>query len=60
MQISQGLFKYFRVYAHVQTERKSPDLNMNFRLFDNGLISYTNRYLCKNLIFIVIQNNMVY
>ena len=29
-------FKYFQVQTHVQTARESPDLNMDFRLFDNG------------------------
>ena len=27
--------------------RESPDLNMDFHTFDNGLNSYTNRSLCK-------------
>ena len=30
-------FKYFQVQTHVQTARESPDLNTDFRLFDNGL-----------------------
>ena len=38
-------FKYFQVQTHVQTARGSPDLNMDFRSFDNG----TNRHLCKNI-----------
>ena len=29
-------FKYFQVQTHVQTARESPDLNMDFRSFDNG------------------------
>ena len=29
-------FKYFQVPTHVQTARESPDLNMDFRSFDNG------------------------
>ena len=29
--------KYFKVQTHVQTARESPDLNMDFRSFDNGL-----------------------
>ena len=29
--------KYFKVQNHVQTACESPDLNMDFRLFDNGL-----------------------
>ena len=36
MQIMQGSFKYFQVLTHVQTARESPDLNMDFRSFDNG------------------------
>ena len=36
MQIMQGSFKYFQVQTHVQTARESPDLNMDFRSFDNG------------------------
>ena len=36
MQIIQGSFKYFQVQTHVQTARESPDLNMDFRSFDNG------------------------
>ena len=36
--------------THVQTARESPDLNMDFRSFDNGTVnSYTNRNLCKNI-----------
>ena len=31
-----------------KTACESPDLNMDFRSFDNGLNSFTNRYLCKN------------
>ena len=30
------IFKCFQVQAHVQTARESPDLNMDFRSFDNG------------------------
>ena len=29
-------FKYFQVQTHAQTARESPDLNMDFRSFDNG------------------------
>ena len=29
--------KYFKVQTYVQTARESPDLNMDFRSFDNGL-----------------------
>ena len=29
-------FKYFQVHTHVQTARESPDLNIDFRSFDNG------------------------
>ena len=36
MQIMQGSFKHFQVQTHVQTARESPDLNMDFRSFDNG------------------------
>ena len=36
MQIMQAHFKYFQVQTHVQTARESPDLNMDFRSFDNG------------------------
>ena len=36
MQIMQGSFEYFQVLTHVQTARESPDLNMDFRSFDNG------------------------
>ena len=32
----RALFKYFQVQTHVQTARESPDLNMDFRSFDNG------------------------
>ena len=32
----QAHFKYFQVHTHVQTARESTDLNMDFRLFDNG------------------------
>ena len=32
----QGSFKYFQLQTHVQTARESPDLNMDFRSFDNG------------------------
>ena len=34
--ICRAQFKYFQVQTHVQTARESPDLNMDFRLFDNG------------------------
>ena len=30
-------FKYFQAQTHVQTTRKSPDLNMDFRSLENGL-----------------------
>ena len=33
----EALLKYFKVQTHVQTKRDSPDLNMDFRSFDNGL-----------------------
>ena len=33
---SRAHFKYFQVQTHVQTARESPDLNMDFRSFDNG------------------------
>ena len=36
MQIMQSSFKYFQVQTDVQTARGSPDLNMDFRSFDNG------------------------
>ena len=36
MEIMQVHFKYFQVQTHVQTARESPDLNMDFRSFDNG------------------------
>ena len=36
MQIMQGSFKYFQVQTYVQTASESPDLNMDFRSFDNG------------------------
>ena len=36
MQIMQGLFEVFSSQTHVQTARESPDLNMDFRSFDNG------------------------
>ena len=28
--------KYFKIQTHVQTARESPDLNIDFRPFDNG------------------------
>ena len=31
---------YFQVQSHVQTARESPDLNMDFRSFDDGLAIY--------------------
>ena len=30
-------FKNIQVQTHVQAARESPDLNMDFRSFDNGL-----------------------
>ena len=30
-------FKHFQVKTHVQTACESPDLNMDFHSFDNGL-----------------------
>ena len=37
MQITQAHSKYFQIQTHVQTACESPDLNIDFRSFDNGL-----------------------
>ena len=37
--ISLAHFQYFKVQTHVQTAREYPDLNMDFRSFDNGINS---------------------
>ena len=36
MQITRAHFKFFQVKTNVQTAHESPDLNMDFRSFDNG------------------------
>ena len=48
-------FKYFQVLTNVQTAYESPDLNMDFRPFKNGLhlkMGYTNRNFARIACFL--------
>ena len=36
MQTMRARLKCFHVQTHIQIARESPDLNMDFRSFDNG------------------------